>query len=107
MKKITLTLALALVGATFLFAASAHTAYAASKKVDCDAVMNELNSGKKAKDVAVDLKISRQSVYRCKKKSKAPRSMMSVKAPKPAAAPAPAPAAAPAAAPAPAPAKAQ
>ena len=42
----------------------------ASTKVDCDAVMNELNSGKKAKEVATDLSISTSSVYRCKRHAK-------------------------------------
>jgi hypothetical protein len=37
-------------------------------KVDCSQVMSELNGGKKAKDVAGDMKISTSSVYRCKKK---------------------------------------
>ena len=41
-----------------------------STKVDCDAVMNELNSGKKAKEVATDLNISTSSVYRCKRHAK-------------------------------------
>ena len=43
----------------------------ASTKVDCDAVMNELNSGKKAKEVATDLSVSTSSVYRCKRHAKA------------------------------------
>ena len=38
-------------------------------KVDCTKVMSELNSGKKAKDVAQDLKISTSSVYRCRRKA--------------------------------------
>jgi len=44
-------------------------ATARAAKVDCDAVMSELNSGKKAKEVASDLKISKSSVYKCKKKA--------------------------------------
>ena len=32
--------------------------------------MNELNSGKKAKEVATDLSISTSSVYRCKRHAK-------------------------------------
>ena len=51
------------------FAVSVPSAYAASK-VDCDAVMSELNSGKKAKEVATDLKISVTSVYRCRRHAK-------------------------------------
>jgi hypothetical protein len=38
-------------------------------KVDCSKVMSELNSGKKASDVADDLKISTSSVYRCRHKA--------------------------------------
>jgi hypothetical protein len=38
-------------------------------KVDCDKVMSELNSGKKAAVVADDLKISTSSVYRCRRKA--------------------------------------
>jgi len=41
----------------------------AAGKVDCDAVMSELNSGKKPAEVAKDLKISKSSVYRCRKKA--------------------------------------
>jgi hypothetical protein len=44
-------------------------ARALAAKVDCTKVMSELDSGKKAKDVAQDLKISTSSVYRCKKKA--------------------------------------
>ena len=59
------------VGLAIAFIASAPPIYAAAKKVDCDAVMQELGSGKKAKQVAVDQKISPSSVYRCKSKQKA------------------------------------
>ena len=38
-------------------------------KVDCSKVMSELSSGKKASDVAQDLKISTSSVYRCRRKA--------------------------------------
>ena len=55
---------------TVTFATSARPAFAATK-VDCDAVMNEVNSGKKAKEVATDLSISTSSVYRCKRHAKA------------------------------------
>jgi len=65
-KKIAVTAASAMLLATMVFAAGARTAYAATK-VDCDAVMGELNGGKKAKEVAKDLSISTSSVYRCKK----------------------------------------
>ncbi|HJU10256.1 MAG TPA: hypothetical protein VJ728_05235, partial [Candidatus Binataceae bacterium] len=40
-------------------------------KVDCSKVMSELNSGKKASQVAGDLKISTSSVYRCRRRAKA------------------------------------
>jgi hypothetical protein len=68
-KKIAVTAASAMLLATMVFATGARTAYAAAK-VDCDAVMGELNSGKKAKEVAKDLSISTSSVYRCKKHAK-------------------------------------
>lgn len=45
-----------------------RVAYA--NKVDCGKVMSEVTAGKKAKDIASDLKISTSSVYRCKKKAK-------------------------------------
>ena len=53
--------------AVFLGLELAAPAFAA--KVDCDAVMSELNSGKKPAEVAKDLKISKSSVYRCRKKA--------------------------------------
>ena len=65
-KKIAVTAASAMLVATMVFAAGARPVFAATK-VDCDAVMNELNSGKKAKEVAKDLSISTSSVYRCRK----------------------------------------
>ena len=69
-KKIALAAASAMLVTTVAFATSARPAYAATK-VDCDAVMNEINSGKKAKEVATDLSISTSSVYRCKRHAKA------------------------------------
>jgi uncharacterized protein (DUF433 family) len=66
-KKFALAAASAMLVTTFAFAA--RPAFA-STKVDCDAVMNELNSGKKAKEVATDLSISTSSVYRCKRHAK-------------------------------------
>ncbi len=59
-------LALSLALATGL-TSLASPAFAARKRVDCDAVMKELQAGKKPKEVAKDLKISRSSVYRCRK----------------------------------------
>jgi uncharacterized protein (DUF433 family) len=67
MKKFALALASAMVVTTVAFAA--QPAFAATK-VDCDAVMNEVNSGKKAKEIATDLSISTSSVYRCKRHAK-------------------------------------
>ena len=59
------SLALATVMTFALAVPNAHAA--AGKKVDCAKVMEELNAGKKPKEVAKDLGISRSSVYRCKK----------------------------------------
>ena len=56
------------------FEMGAANAYAAAKKVDCDKVMSEINSGKKTSAVATDLSISTSSVYRCKKKAAAAKS---------------------------------
>ena len=69
MKKFALVAASAMLAATVAFATSGRPAYAAAK-VDCDAVMNELNSGKHQKEVAKDLSISTSSVYRCKRHAK-------------------------------------
>ncbi|MGB0060629.1 hypothetical protein [Candidatus Binatus sp.] len=68
-KKLALTVASAMLVTTFAFTAGARPAFAATK-VDCDAVMNEVNSGKKAKEIATDLSISTSSVYRCKRHAK-------------------------------------
>ncbi len=46
-------------------------ALAARHKVDCAKVMDEINGGKKVKEVAKDLHISTSSVRRCEKKAKA------------------------------------
>jgi hypothetical protein len=67
-KKIALVAASAMLATTVAFSVSARPAYAA--KVDCDAVMNEVNSGKKAKEIATDMSISTSSVYRCKRHAK-------------------------------------
>jgi hypothetical protein len=69
MKRVVMTLSAGLVGLAIGVTMSMPSAYAAATtKVDCDAVMKERNSGKKAKEVAKDLNISVSSVYRCKKK---------------------------------------
>jgi len=79
-------------GTALSFAVAIPRAHAAGK-VDCDKVMEELNSGKKTKEVASDLSISAASVRRCKRKHAkmmaSPAAMASPEAP---AAPAPAPA---------------
>jgi hypothetical protein len=73
-------------------------AFAARHKVDCAKVMDEINGGKKVKEVAADLHISSSSVRRCVKKSKAAGgTMASPAAAESPAAEAPAPAASPAA----------
>ncbi len=84
---VALVLAVALGGAF-----SASQVLAAGHKVDCNKVMQELKAGKKPKDVAKDLKISRSSVYRCRRRERLAEKKAS-KAAKPAASPAGAPAA--------------
>jgi hypothetical protein len=77
-------------------AMSIPSAYAAGKsKIDCDAVMQELNGGKKAKEVATDMKISTSSVYKCKKKEMAAAKTASKAGNEPGASPAASPATAP------------
>jgi len=72
MNRILMKLAAGVFAIAIGFALSAAPAHAAAKtKVDCDAVLQELNSGKKVKEVASDLKISPSSVYRCKRKEMA------------------------------------
>jgi len=68
-KKIALVAASAMLATSVAFTVSARPAFAAAK-VDCDAVMGEVNSGKKAKEIATDLSISTSSVYRCKRHAK-------------------------------------
>ncbi len=80
------TLALATV---MTFALAAPTAHAAGKKVDCVKVMEELNAGKKQKEVAKDLNTTIYQVRKCKKA--AARAAKEAPAPAaPAASPAPA-----------------
>lgn len=60
-----------LIAVTIGLAMSAPAALAArGRKVDCTKVMTELKAGKKPKDVAKDLKISRSSVYRCRRRAR-------------------------------------
>ncbi len=92
MKKFALAAASAMLVTTVAFAAGARPAYAAAK-VDCDAVMNELNSGKHQKDVATDLNTTLYQVRKCKRKAKAAakaatKTSMQVKSGREAAAPA-------------------
>ena len=51
-------------------AAPAAFAQEAKPKVDCAKVMEEVNAGKKNKEIAKDLGISPRSVGRCKKEAK-------------------------------------
>ena len=69
MKKFALVAASAMLMTTVAFATRAQPAFAASK-VDCDAVMNELNSGKHEKEVATDLSTTLYQVRKCKRKAK-------------------------------------
>ncbi len=70
----------------------------AAGKVDCDKVMEQINAGKKPKEVAKDLGISVSSVRKCKRKARAAmKKEAPAAAPAPAAPAAPAPAAAPSA----------
>jgi DNA invertase Pin-like site-specific DNA recombinase len=62
----------------------------AAGKVDCDKVMELLNSGKKTREVASEMHISRSSVYRCRKKARKAAKKVEEKAPAtPAASPSP------------------
>ncbi len=69
MRKFAIAAASVALAATMAIGFSSSAAFAASK-VDCDAVMSALSGGKKAKEVAADMKISVSSVYRCKRHAK-------------------------------------
>ncbi|HTR60791.1 MAG TPA: hypothetical protein VMH37_03745 [Candidatus Binataceae bacterium] len=69
MRKLAIATASAMLGVALSLSSMVPAVYAADK-VDCDAVMQELGQGKKAKEVAADLKISASSVYRCKRHAK-------------------------------------
>jgi Mor family transcriptional regulator len=73
---------------TFSLALGLPSAQAARKKVNCTQVMSELKSGKKVREVAKDLKISRSSVYRCRRMARRAAKSKKVTANPPAAAPA-------------------
>jgi hypothetical protein len=66
MKKLALIASFAVTAALSL-QFSLTSAYAASHKVDCSQVMTELQAGKKVGEVAKDMKVSKSSVYRCRK----------------------------------------
>ncbi|MGH7814046.1 MAG: hypothetical protein ACREQI_08600 [Candidatus Binataceae bacterium] len=100
MKKFSMTIAVALLGAAFAVAANVQPAFAAHKKGDCDIVMKDLSSGKKPKEVAKDLKVSTRHVYYCR--GKARKAAKAAAAAKPAEAKAPVAAKAAAKSPAPA-----
>ena len=70
MKKIALAAASAVLVTTVGFVSYARPAYAAGK-VDCDAVMSELNSGKHEREVAKDLSTTLYQVRKCKRRAKA------------------------------------
>jgi hypothetical protein len=70
MKKIALATASAMLLTTVAFVSNPRPVYAAAA-VDCDAVMNELNSGKHERDVAKDLSTTLYQVRKCKRKAKA------------------------------------
>ncbi len=68
MKKIGIAAASLMLGLAFALSVAVPRTWAA--KVDCAAVMSSLSSGKTVKEVAADQKISRSSVYRCKRHAK-------------------------------------
>jgi hypothetical protein len=72
MKRTVVSLSVAALGVALGIVTNISSAYAtAGKKVDCDAVMQEVNAGKKTKEIAKDMSISASSVYKCKKKEMA------------------------------------
>lgn len=68
MKKLMSGFACLALAAALMFGIEVPNVQAARAKVNCDQVMQELNSGKKPKEVAKDLKISTSSVYRCRRR---------------------------------------
>ncbi len=69
MKKKFALVALFAVAAALSLQFGLSSVYAANK-VDCAQVMTELQGGKKVAEVAKDMKISRSSVYRCRRAAK-------------------------------------
>ena len=65
--KIGACLAIGSVMALGVVVPNAHAAR--GTKVDCSQVMQELNGGKKPKEVAADMKISVSSVYKCRRRA--------------------------------------
>lgn len=71
MNRISKVAASLVIAATVGVAMSIPAALAAGgQKVDCDKVMSELHAGKKPKDIAKELNISKSSVYRCRRKER-------------------------------------
>jgi hypothetical protein len=96
MKRFVMPFTAGLVGVAMGLILSVPPAHAAAKaKVDCDAVMKEVNAGKKTKEIAKDMTISTSSVYRCKKKEMAATKTAAKAGNEPAAKPAASPAVAP------------
>ncbi len=69
-KKIALAAASAMLVTAVAFATGASPAFA-DDWIDCNTVMNEVNSGKHAEDIATDLNISISTVNRCKRQTNA------------------------------------
>jgi hypothetical protein len=90
-----IALGIAGIALVFTFGIGLSPSITLAAKVDCSKVMAELDSGKKAADVAQDLKISTSSVYRCRRKAHAGTKSASTTAAQasPMAAPSPAPSA--------------
>lgn len=72
MRKVAMMTASMVLALATVVAVSTPAAWAAAgKKADCAQVMQELNSGKKPKEVAKEMSISTSTVYRCRKREKA------------------------------------
>lgn len=69
-KKLALAVSFAL-AAAFSSRLGLSKAYAVTHKVDCSQVMTELQAGKKVSEVAKEMKVSKSSVYRCRREAKA------------------------------------
>ena len=70
MKRVTILGACLAISSIMAFGMFAPSALAArGVKTDCTKVMEELNSGKKPKEVAADMKISVSTVYKCRRRA--------------------------------------